>query len=168
MTEKIRIEPLVRSHDRESFDCGIPALDQYLRQYARQSGDIGLGRTFVAVSPSEKLVLGYYTVASSSLSFQVVPAKLPRYPVPVVLLARLAVDRNAQGSGIGTLMLLDCFRRSLQISSELGIYAIEVDAKTDSAKEFYAKYGFSTLNDSDLHMYISMDTIRRSGLLDSR
>lgn len=165
MTEDIKIESLRKSHTRESFDCGENSLNQYLRQYARQSGDTGLGRTFVAVTPDTSEVLGYYTIASGNISFEIVPSKLPRYPVPVVHLGRLAVSISRQGGGLGELLLLDCFRRSLQISAEIGIYAIELSAKTDRAKRFYMRYGFSELTDDDLHLYVSIDTIRRSGLI---
>src|SRR5262245_52726722 len=125
------IEPLNRSHERADFCSGKASLDEFLRSRVIQYEKRKLGRTYVAVRPGMSRVLGYYTLAASSLSYQNVPAalakKLPRHSVPVILLARLAIDQSAQGQGLGKLLLLDGLRRSLEISRTLGIHAVEVD-----------------------------------------
>jgi GNAT superfamily N-acetyltransferase len=106
------IEPLSPQHDRAAFDCGEPSLNDFLHRYARQNDEKGLGRTYVAVLPDERHIYGYYTIASGSLQFDTIPEKLPRYPIPVVLLGRLAVDQEAKGQGLGKALLADALKRS--------------------------------------------------------
>src|SRR5437867_4428408 len=107
MSADFLIEPLGKKHVRENFDCGEENLNQFLRLYARQNSASGLGKTFVAVQPGGKEVLGYYTIASGSVSFEILPSKLPRYPVPTAHIGRLAVDLRMQGQGFGKLLLVD-------------------------------------------------------------
>ncbi len=159
------IEPLSKQHDRESFDCGETALNQFLRHYARQNNAKGLGKTHVAVLPGEVEVCGYHTLSSGSISFAIVPEKLPRYPIPTVHLGRLAVDLRMQGRRLGELLLIDVLERSVQLAAEIGIYAIELYALTDKAKQFYLKYGFVPLKDDDKHLYLPIETLRQSGLV---
>lgn len=158
------IERLSSSHIRDSFDCGEPALDEYLRRYAGQHDRKGLGRTYVAVERGGSVVKGYYTIASGAVSFEVVPENLPRHPVPVVLLARLAVDRTARGQGLGAMLLVHALKRAQDISEHLGVHAVVVDALNDGARAFYLKYGFSALLDDPLHLFLSMKKIRQLGL----
>lgn len=159
------IEPLEKSHRREDFDCGETSLNEFLRKYARQNAERGLGRTFVAVLPGEKQVKGYYTLSSGSIAFEAVPEKLPRYPVPVAHLGRLAVDLTMRGEGLGELLLIDALQRTLAVAEELGIYAVELNALTERAKNFYLKYGFVPLKDDDKHLYLPIKTIIQSGLI---
>lgn len=157
------VERLDGSHQRDSFSCGKKTLDNFVRLLVSQYERRRLGRTFVAVRPGEKRVCGFYTLASGSVSFQHFPAevakKLPKHPVPVVLLARLAVDQMVQGSGLGRLLLLDALRRCLDLSTELGIHAVEVQAIDEEAKRFYERFGFVPLQDDELHFYLSIKTI---------
>ena len=155
------IEPLSSKHDRSSFDCGEPSLNTYLRQYARQNDEKGLGRTYVAVEPGQTRVEGYYTISTGAVTFEQVPEKLPRYPIPVVHLGRLAVDLSAQGKGLGELLLVDALKRTTMAAEQLGIYAVEVRALNDSARRFHLKYGFTPLLDDGLHLYLSMKAIRK-------
>lgn len=159
------IEPLDKSHQRENFDCGEVSLNDFLRKYARQNAERGLGRTFVAVLPGEKQALGYYTLSSGSIAFDAVPEKLPRYPIPVAHLGRLAVDSSMRGQGLGELLLIDALERTVIIASEFGIYAVELFALTERAKQFYLKYGFVSLKDDDKHLYLPVKTIIQSGLI---
>lgn len=159
------IEPLDKHHQREDFDCGEASLNDFLQKYARQNAERGLGRTFVAVLPGEKKVLGYYTLSSGSVAFETVPEKLPRYPIPVAHLGRLAVDLSMRGQGLGELLLMDALARSVLIANELGIYAVELFALTEGAKQFYLKYGFIPLKDDDKHLYLPIKTIIQSGLI---
>ncbi|MBA3632466.1 MAG: GNAT family N-acetyltransferase [Acidobacteria bacterium] len=158
---KYIIEPLSTQHNREDFDSEEPSLNEFLKLYARQNDSKGLGKTFVAVLPDEIRVFGYYTMSSSSLAFDNLPEKLPRYPIPVVHLGRLAVDRTAKGEGLGGFLLLDAFRRSLKVAAELGIYAVEVRALSEQAKNFYLKFGFVELNDDKFHLYLTIKKIRK-------
>ena len=158
-----RIERLDRSHARGEFCCGKAPLDEFLRSLVSQYEKRSLGRTYVAVKEGEKKVYGYYTLASSAVPFANLPTKiarkLPRHPLPVALLARLAVDQAAQGRGLGSELLMDALRRCLELSGRLGIFAVEVLAIDDEARKFYLKYGFTPLADDERHLYLSIKTI---------
>jgi GNAT superfamily N-acetyltransferase len=157
------VQPLDRTHDRGEFACGKGPLDNFLRTLVSQYEKRRLGRTYVVVRPGEKRVLGYYTLASGAVSFANLPEqatkKLPRHPVPVILLARLALDRSVQGQGLGGFLLADALRRCLALAEQLGVHAVEVDAIDEQAKAFYEKYGFVALQDNPLHLYLPMATI---------
>ncbi len=123
--------------------------------------------TYVAVrSETAPTVVGYYTLAAGAVAFSQLPPaatkKLPRHPVPVVLLARLAVNRSAQGQGIGAAMLMDALRRALEVSKSLGVHAVEVVAIDEQAAAFYAKYGFERLLNEPRHLFLPLRTIERT------
>ena len=159
------IELLDKLHKREKFDCGEQSLNDFLHRFARQNSEKGFGRTFVATLPGESDVCGYYTISSGSISFEFVPEKLPRYPIPTVHLGRLATDLKMRGQGLGELLLIDALERTVLVAAELGIYAIELYALSDNAKRFYLKYGFLELKDDDKHLYLPVETLRKSGLI---
>ncbi len=159
------IEPLSASHDREPFDCGEPSLNDFLKRFARQNDEKGLGRTFVAVEAGSPAIKGYYTLSNGSLKFDNVPEKLPRYPIPVAHLGRLAVDVSARGQGLGEYLLLDALARIAAVAGQIGIYAIEVYALSEQAKNFYLKYGFRPLLDDALHLYLPMKAVRKLKLI---
>jgi GNAT superfamily N-acetyltransferase len=158
-----RIEPLSKAHLRGEFCCGKAPLDEFIRSLVSQYEKRKLGRTFVAVRPEEKRVYGYYTLASGSVPCQHLPAaiarKLPKHPVPVALLGRLAVDQTAQGRGMGADLLMDALHRCLALSAQLGLYAVEVLAIDDAARQFYLKYGFVPLVDNEMHLFLPMSVI---------
>lgn len=158
-----RVERLDRTHLRDRFDCGLPPLDDFLHALVSQYEKRNLGRTYVAVRGAEREVFGYYTIASGAVAFETLPPegakKLPRHPIPVVLIARLAVDRSIQGQRIGEKLLFDAFARSVELSGKLGIHAVVVDAIDQKAKAFYEKYQFLPLLDSELHLYLPIATI---------
>lgn len=158
-----RIERLHRSHERGEFCCGKAPLDEFIRSLVSQYEKRNLGRTYVAIMEGEKRVYGYSTLASSAVPFAHVPPKiarkLPRHPVPVALLARLAVDQAAQGQGLGADLLMDALRRCRELAATLGIFAVEVLAMDDEARRFYEKYGFAPLLDDVRHLYLPMKTL---------
>ena len=160
-----QIEHLERGHARDPFSCGNPPLDVFIRTLLSQYEKRNLGRSFVAVRPGEKQVLGYYTLASGSFPFQNRPEpsarKLSRHPVPVILLARLAVDQGVQGQGWGEGLLIDALQRGLGLADKLGIHAIEVHAIDQQAKAFYEKYGFVPLLDNEFHLSLPIATFQR-------
>lgn len=160
MIKPFIIEPLTANHKRDQFNCGIESLNDFLRRFARQNNEKGLGRTYVAVRPGDSQVCGYYTVSSGSISFDAIPENLPRYPIPVMHLGRLAVDEAFQGQRLGKALLADALTRAVQIAGQLGIYAVEVHALTETARDFYLKFGFSELSDERLHLYITLKKIR--------
>lgn len=159
----VSIELLGAKHRREDFDCGEDALNRYLRQYASQHQKKNIGRVYVAVEGDDRRVLGYYTLANGSVEFQSVPqAKgLPReYPIPVILLARLAVDRTAQGQGLGAVLLYDALKRSAEASQVSAAYAVIVDALNEQAKKFYLHYDFEESLDDPMRLFLPMQDIR--------
>ena len=160
-----RIERLDRSHDRASFSCGKPLLDRFLHQLVGQYETRNLGRTRVACVPGDPRVLGYYTLSSSLISVTAIPStsakKLPKHPVPAVLLGRLAVDGESQGRGLGESLLLDTLDRCLSVSDQIGFHAVEVAAIDEPAKSFYSRYGFTSLND-ELHLWLPIGDIQKA------
>lgn len=159
-----RIERLDRTHLRKGFDCGKPSLNDFLHVLVSQYEKRGLGRTYVAFQSEDRHVRGYYTLASGAIETRSLPAskakKLPRHPLPVVLLARLAVDQSVQGKGLGGFLLHDSMTRSLDLSETLGIHAIIVDALDAGAKTFYERFGFMPLADDEMRLFLPLATIR--------
>ena len=165
MKLRFQIELLNKRHRRENFDCGEESLNEFLKKYARQNSEKGFGRTFVAVLPGETEVLGYCTLSSGSVSFEVVPEKLPRYPIPTAHLGRLAAELKMRGQGLGELLLIDALERVVLVAAEVGIYAVELYALNENAKKFYLKYGFVPLKDDEKHLYLPIETLKKSGLV---
>jgi GNAT superfamily N-acetyltransferase len=165
MIDDLIIEQLTKQHDRASFDCGKEVLNDFLRNFARQNDEKGLGRTYVLALPDKPKIFGYYTISSGAVEFEILTQeqkkKLPRYPVPVSHIGRLAVDKTATGYRLGEFLLIDAFRRTLNVADEIGIHAIEVHALDQDAKSFYLKYGFTELLDDPFHLYLSIKTIRK-------
>jgi len=161
MTPPFIIEQLTANHNREAFDCGEESLNVFLKRFARQNSEKGLGRTFVIVKINDSRIYGYYTISSGALSFDTIPENLPRYPIPVVHLGRLAVDQTAKGQKLGKALLADALKRAESIADQLGIYAVEVYALTENAREFYLKFGFTELMDDNLHLYLTIKKIRK-------
>lgn len=161
------VERLGKHHDRSGFDCGVLSLDEFLKTRATQFEKRDLGRTFVAVAPKDvKNVLGYYTLASGAVSCDAIPAEeksgLPsRMPIPVLHLGRLAVSKAAQGSGLGSFLLVDALRRGLIHGSSIAMRAVEVVAINEDARRFYLKYGFVELVDDRMHLYLSMKKVAK-------
>ena len=159
------IEPFGKAHDRSAFTCGKPSLDDFIRTRVSQYEKRRLGNTFVAVSEGKKQVIGYYTLAAGAVTFEHLPAaasrKLPKHSIPVILLARMAVDQSAQGKRLGEGLLIDALQRSLDLSGSLGAHAVAVDALDDSAVAFYVKYGFAPLLDSPQHLFLPVATIEK-------
>lgn len=162
-----RIEPLGPGHSRSDFACGIPSLDDFIRLRATQYQRRRLGKTFVAVTRGRARVDGYYTIAASALAFASLPPelgrKLPRHPVPALLIARLAVAQTHQGQHLGETLLLDALQRAAGLSDQLGIHLVEVDAVDDRAAAFYRNYGFTPLDDQPHRLLLPVDTILSAG-----
>ncbi len=162
------IQPLGRSHDRSSFDCGNEALNEWLQKRAGQWQRKEIARCYVAVREGRSQVFGYYAISSHHVSYESLPADqakgLPRIDVPVILLGRLAVDKRVRGQGLGGLLLLDALRRAEHLAGQLGIRAVEVDAIDGAARRFYLKFGFTSLRDDPNHLFLSMYVVRKLDL----
>src|SRR5689334_2500876 len=155
---------LTKDHDRNCFDCGVPALNDYLKKYALQNQKKHAARTYVATRGNR--IVGYYSLAYGSVSLeeatQTVKAGLPRHPIPVILLARLAVDSTEQGSGLGAGLLKDAFLRTIQAAEIAGLRAMLVHAKDDVAKRFYERFGFESSSIDAYHLFLSISDILSS------
>ena len=165
MSGNWKVELLTRRHDRQSFDCGVSELGEFLRRHARQNADKDISRTFVAVAPGSSRVVGYYTICAGAIDFEQLPSVsargLPQYSVPTATLARLAVDRSEQGKGLGASLIYNALRRLQRLADEVGICAVTVDASDFSVRDFYLSFEFQPLLDDDLHLFLLMATIRK-------
>lgn len=165
------VEPLNTAvHDRNSFDCGIQELNLFLQQQANQNQHKHISKTHVAVAydgkdPFKK-IYGFYTLSAGQIHITDLPgeirAKIPRYPIPIVRIGRLAVDKAYRKQGIGGFLLFDAFSKVLTIADQIGLFSVVVDAKNQAAKAFYQGYGFSELQDSTLTLFLTLNTIKEA------
>jgi len=153
--------PLAKSHDRAAFDCGDPDLNLYLQKYARQNHESGGAKCFVAApAAAPARILGFYTLSPASLEYARTPALakkgLARYDVPVFRLGRLAVDKTAQGRGLGGALLLRAADRCIRVAQDVGGVALLIDAKNDRAARWYEGYGALRLDDTPLSLVLPL------------
>lgn len=143
-------QPLAATHLLDGFDCGEVVLDEWLKRRALANQVSVASRTFV-VADRDGRVYGYYAMAAGAVSHQIAISPVRRNmpdPVPVMVLARLAVDRHAQGIKLGASLLQDAVDRAVMVSRNAGVRALLVHALHDRAREFYEHYGFQS---SPLH-----------------
>lgn len=162
------VELLGSQHERSEFDCGVDSLNGFLKQQAGQNAKKDFSKTFVVVlEAGSSHIVCYYTLAMGSLEFNQLPNEkhLPQYPIPMAHLGRLAVDLQYRGRHIGEYLLFHALLRIQAVSEEIGVFAVEVKALNDSAGRFYRKYGFVPLSDDPFHLYITLKSIRKLGLL---
>jgi len=161
-----KIMPLTRDHDRSGFDCGVPALNTFLKATARQHDQKGISRTFV-LTDGTPAILGFFTLTLCEVSTETLPSKYAsRYPdhgLPAVRLARLAVSRKAQNQRFGKLLLTEAVLRTTLIAEQAGVIGLFVDAKNDVARRFYVSYGFITIPEQPLKLFLPIETIRIIG-----
>jgi GNAT superfamily N-acetyltransferase len=137
-------EPLTASHGLDDFECGEPVLDEWLKRRALANQSSGASRTFVVTDEGAR-VCGYYAMAAGAVSHQLATSRVRRNmpdPVPVMVLARLAVDRRAQGRHVGAALLQDAVSRAVAVSQNAGVRALLVHALHERARKFYEHYGF--------------------------
>lgn len=155
---------LTKYHKVDTFDCGKPPLNEYLRKHARQSQQGRGAVTYVVVE--EDRVLAYYSVSLGSVRPEHAPERVAKgmgkYDIPILLLARLAIDITVQGQGLGGCLLLDCLRRACNIAEEAGCRAVVVDAIDDSARDFYQKYGFEASELDEFRLFLMIKDIKRT------
>jgi GNAT superfamily N-acetyltransferase len=158
-------EPIGKSHDRAGFDCGEPALNEFLRQHARRNHESGGAKTFVAIDDTDnRTVFGFYSLSPASMEYlrtpNIVKRGLAGYDVPCFRLARLGADRRFQGLGLGGELLLAAGRRCLRAAAEVGGVAMLIDAKNQGVAGCYARYGAVPLEDAPLTLMLPLATIR--------
>jgi GNAT superfamily N-acetyltransferase len=156
-------EPISRTHDRKSFDCGDAAMNDFLQRYARQSDESGAAKTFVAIDEADnKSILGFYSLAPGALAYADTPELLrrglARHDVPGFRLARIAIEIRWQGQGLGGQLLAAAARRCLRAAAEVGGVVLIIDAKNDRAARWYASYGAVPLSHRPLTLVISLAT----------
>lgn len=154
------------THDVSTFDCGEDALDRWLRHSAGQSQRRDAARTLVVVT-GERRVIGYYTTVVGEIHHERASPAVRRgmskhFPIPVALVARLAVDRGFHGRGFGALLLRDALTRVLAASEQVAIRAVVVHAISDMAAAFYIRFGFKPLADEPRTLMVTLDELRRS------
>jgi len=157
-------EPIGKKHDREAFDCGEEALNEFLRRYARKSHDLGGAKTFLVIDDADnKTILGFYSLSPASVDYSRTPEiarrGLARHDVPGFRLARLAVHRKLQGQGLGGQLLLVAGRRCVLASAEVGGVVLVIDAKNERVVGWYASYGALPLLDSPLSLVLPLTTV---------
>lgn len=159
-----RIEKLRRDHPVDNFTCGRDELDRFLIRYALGNQQANASQTYIGLHDQE--VIGFYSLVVGEVAFGDAPERLTkglaRHPVPVMLLARLAVSTAWQGRKIGSGLLKDAMLRTLQAADIGGIRAFAVHAKDDSAKQFYERFGFVPSPTDPLHLYRLIKDLRRS------
>jgi GNAT superfamily N-acetyltransferase len=158
----LRIEKLQRAHAVELFDCGSEALNRFLVRHAFQNEQAGASRTYVALDDTE--IAGYYTLVVGQVEHAAAPERLKkglaRHPVPIMLLARLAIATHWQGKGLGAGLLKDAMLRTLEAADIAGIRAFAVHAKDEAARAFYERFDFVASPSDPYHLFRLLKDIR--------
>src|SRR5262245_57405966 len=162
MKESLFIEKLHRNHAIDDFDCGRESLNRFLKRYALQSQQAGASQTYMALI--DKTVVGYYILVVGQVDYKDAPERrkkgLARHPVPIMLLARLAIGTAWQGKGIGSGLMKDAMLRTLKAADIAGIRAFAVHAKDDAAKAFYEHFDFIASPTDPYHLFRLLKDIR--------
>jgi GNAT superfamily N-acetyltransferase len=158
-----RVEKLRPDHPIEGFDCGKEELNRYLLRYSWQNQQAGAAQTYIGLVGDS--VIGYHTLAVGHVNQEDAPERLTkglaRYPVPIMLLARLAVDRRWHGKGVGKALLKDAMQRTLQAADIAGVRAFAVHAKDEEARSFYQKFDFIPSPTDPMHLFVLLKDVRR-------
>jgi GNAT superfamily N-acetyltransferase len=162
MTDGLRVEKLRRDHPVEGFRCGQPALDRFLARHALASQQANAAQTWLGLHGAA--IIGFYSLAVGEVAYDDAAERLAkglaRHPVPVMLLARLAVADGWQGRGIGAGLLKDALRRTLQAAGIAGIRAVVVHAKDEAARRFYRHFDFAPSPTDPLHLFVLLKDVR--------
>lgn len=156
----MHLEKLNAHHDTSAFDCGQDALNDYFRKYALINQKMRISQTYVGV---DQEIIGFYSLAVASVKHTDAPKKivrgLPRFEVPVMLLARLAVAKERQGQGIGSGLLKDAILRTQQVADLVGIRALLVHAKNDDVASWYRRFDFEQSPIDHRHLFLLIKEI---------
>ena len=157
-------EAIAKNRDRQSFDCGQPELNAFLRNHARQSHERGAAKTFLAIDDGDgKTVHGYYSLSPASVEYartpEILRRGLGRYDIGAFRLGRLAISQALQGQGLGGQLLLAAGRRCLRVAQEVGGTALLIDAKNDQVAAWYGSYGALALLDAPLTLLLPLEIV---------
>lgn len=160
-------EPLEPRHNVDRFECGREQLDRWLRAYAGQGQRRDTARTFVVCRQGETDAVGYYTLVASQVEQHEATSEVrsetsKHFPIPVCLIARLAVDRSEQGIGLGRSLLLDALQRTERASRSVAMRAVLVHALDEDAGAFYARFGFKPVSADPLTLMVPVEAVRRT------
>ena len=162
-TVKYRIEPFASHHDRTAFSCGVAALDTYIQKQAGQDLERRLAAIFVLTTDG-KSIAGFYALSASTIHSEDLPPdqakRLPRFPLPVTLLGRMAVQQILQRQRLGEFLLTDALKRAWDGSKQVASWAVTVDAK-QGARDFYIKHGFIPTASCPDRLFYPMKTIEK-------
>lgn len=157
------VQKLDASHEVDAFDCGKEPLDRFLQRHALVNQKAGSAQTYV-VCRGEQHVAGYYSLTVGAVEHADAPGRvgkgLARHPIPVMLLARLAIDRAEQGKGLGKALLKDALLRTAQAAEIAGIRALLVHAKDDEARAWYEQFDFEPSPTDPYHLFLLMKDLR--------
>ncbi len=159
----VKIVAIKKSHLRSLFDCGQQELNLYLSKTARQHNDKGISKTFVLINEQQpNHIFAYYTLLVCELKPPHMDKKYSRYPhlLPVLKLARLAVDKKFQQQGYAKLLMANVIHKAIIISDQVGIIGITLDAKDAFVAQMYKKYGFISLGDKGLNLFMPISLCR--------
>lgn len=160
-----RPRPIRQSDATADFDSGEPSLDQYLRERALANHVTEVSRCYVSLEHGTDRVVGYYTLSAIAIERAALPGRIRRNapePVPAVLLGRLAVDRHAQGSGLGRMLVRDAILSSIAAADRIGIRLLIVHALHEQAAAFYSALGFAPSPTDPLHLLLTIGDARAS------
>ena len=162
MSEARKIEKLRRDHVLDTFDCGQSDLNLWLKKFALQNRSANATQTYVGVFNE---VVGYYSLAVAQVEFSDAPERLQkglaRHPIPIMLLARLAVHKQYQAKGIGRALLKDAVLRTLQAADIAGIRALAVHTKDEAARRYYEQFDFAPSPTDPFHLFVLLKDIRQ-------
>jgi GNAT superfamily N-acetyltransferase len=163
VAEALQIEKLRRDHAVDAFDCGREELNRFLVRFAYPNQQAGASQTYLGLAGEE--VIGFYTLVVGQVAYAGAPERLTkglaRHPVPIMLLARLAVSTAWQGRGVGAGLLKDAMRRTLQAADIAGIRAFAVHAKDEAARGYYERFGFIPSPTDPFHLFVLVKDLRR-------
>jgi GNAT superfamily N-acetyltransferase len=158
------IEKLGAHHDATAFDCGIESMTTWIKRYALQSKQNVITQTYVLRRQQDDQIIGYYALSAGDVNREAAPERIakgmPNYPIGVIVLTRLAIDRRFHGRGLAATLLQDVFTRLERAADIVGVRALFVHAINDSAREFYLHQGFTPSPIEPLHLMLSMKDIR--------
>ncbi len=159
--DSVRIELLSSRHDRKAFTCGNNGLDRYLREQATQDIRRRVASVFVAVETARpERICGFFTLSAASVLPAELPEdvakRLPRLPVPAALIGRLAVDHRFQRRDLGSILLADAVKKAATAAETVATAAIVVDPIDETARIFYAAFGFVALNSPQPRMFLML------------